>query len=1232
MALGDISGAPGGMPAWGSAPNYQANLQQDVASLAPLATTYHAPANVQAPTVTNQVTGSTGALSQFWGKLSSIGSESAHLFGEGASFVGNNLLNMGKSIANLPIAINDFATNAYTSVEQGHMQTEILQKQSTLGNQWASGQITAQEYKSGMQDLMKASTTLGAQAKSLSAKIGSDGRNVISDTINTASAVVTIMTAGMGGGAVTVGANVAEKAAADYLGSTAVSGVMNEGEAAIGKLAVDKGLFSNLTSSAQNAVKTAMTQTVLGAAKDATAAEITRAATTNLLLNYPLTYSMLSSTGQQVYQELQNAKYGSAVNTIAFNAALLLSGGPIGQALKFGGAALKGISGRIFGSTSFLDELSKLIGDQNPMGLFNSIKEDPKLVKNFSALEATNVAATKGNVMQGVYRVSDGLKAAGWDLSQMTHEDFVKQASNWATAQRMVIQDAVSRGIPQSMADRFAVGRWTALDATKVADAVTSGDKAGITQGVQDRLKAWNDFKNANPNAAFANNANLDKQITNSIKTIDNPNMLHADISAIKAGFNVRGMDSKVAKAVADMGYVAIKPASLEAPFKEGASKIATKFAGEATNEGQDFFLKTVEPLPVLKTVGDTLVNMGLSPNAASQRVYEVYQQNLAKNLSNLQISKDLATKMTEDLTAKAEQTATKKAAPVAESATSGYSKEELATMKAQGITPELLAKGKVEGGATPVHVAQESPSTPKPLPVVAKTPEEAADIISKKLANYANTVTRSSHGLPVPPITDYRQMTLNDISRALDINKSAAKEVQNAIMDSMLQVPRAIRGIGDKIMDYNYKYNPIAPSYTRIQGAGRFAWNPFFKAKLAYKSEFLSQLESSGKFPTLAGTNTVLSFIFPDKYAQLDNITKTLESKGIFGSGFTNEGADEATAGYGKLNHVLLSSQKRSISGLVSTMADRARMNPEDFVNNFPNETRDVVHMITQYNPRSNFLNSPMARTLNFAFFPFRFNIKVASIMTRAIAREPAVVQFAIIKGTMDAHKFLNSSQGMAWYSQNSDVIGLLKYFSPVETISSIASALGVKDTSVGAFGELGGLPFGFIPQLLDSEGLTHFGQSYVNPTTGAVAKNYVPIGSRAKLATAIEDFIGSLYTYPGSEIGLTSKSKVDRSIGSGLTGVNSKTDYNAVTPAITPAQQQFSQVVQGLHPPTGRAAQTTAVPTQQTNQATQVPSQKSNLETTLPKKTSTKLKKSQFKPVMLPGQTQLGSIPGVQ
>jgi hypothetical protein len=667
-------------------------------------------------------------------------------------------------------------------------------------------------------------------------------------------------------------------------------------------------------------------------------------------------------------------------------------------------------------------------------------------------------------------------------------------------------------------------------------------------QTIQDRLNAFDAHVAANPNSAFANNPNVYKQVTNLIKTIEDPQALHTAINKIDTQIGLDGIPKDYAAKMAKDGYIAIVPTHHNLPvipFSETSGKLVTNAA-----EG-NFFVKAASPVPVLQSVGNLLVNMGLSPVAAEQRVQDIFTSKFTEAASQF-----------------------------------GF-----------------LHTGAVNGEVT-------AKDTLASLYDYMKSPTGGMRVFGHYL-----------------PITDMRQLSVNDIMRALSVSKSEAQTVGDAIMQAYLDVPRAVTGLGNKVLDVNFKVNPLAAPFSRVQGAGRFSWNPVFtQARLPLKAEFLAQMQTGGKFPTIAGTNRFMSMFFPGQYKELNTIIDNPDFRQLIGGGLGGE-ADTAATGMANVAKSELPPRTTllPVAGLVQSMAKNAGLDVATFIQQFPTEVQDATTALLHYDRNNSFLNSPLAKTLNVAFFPFRFNVKVTTFMAKAIASQPPAVQYAVIKGVMDAQTFLKSPQGQAWYSQNSDAIGLFKYFSPLETLSTYASILS-HPGAISSYGELGGLPFGWIPQATDAAGLTHFGQAYVNPKTGAIAKDYVPTSAYGALNAAIQDLLGALFTYPGATAGLPTKGSAERWVAGNILPYSSK-DFKAVdNPNVSAQDQQFSQIAASG---SASAPSTAAPPTPASTPAVKVPALSSPKPTPLPKATRTpKLKKADYKPALLPGQTQLGQL----
>jgi hypothetical protein len=1143
---------PYNIPGVDSAYNPQADLQNTVAAVAPLATTYHSqngfstvPGQFQTPTAPSQ-----GVLPAFWGKVESIAGQTGSLLKEGASFVGHSLQDMAIAPVHFAESIGGAFSSQVTANNLQKQQDAMDTRLNSILTSYKSGNLSKDSYLKALDSWNFDNNQLSKQLGDFSSQISGQKTDLVKSAINTAGDVVTVMTLGLTSPVIVEGT----QSAATLLDSASQ---LTSSAQIIGKLAADQAAWKTVSPLAQTAIKIATQQTLEAAGKQATATQVGRSVAARLLLQYPLTYNALSGTGQQLYQELDNNKYGDAVKTAAFNAALLFSGGVIGWGLKYAGKGLKALSVAAgLRPGGMLDALSAQAGNGDKLALGKIAAQQVQNgneadVKSMIVALESNLKRTNGNIPQAVNNIVGHLEQyIGWgSLKNMTHQQLWDNMVNyWKHAEGLQKLKAAGEIAGVSANDSRAIvpGRFTTQDKNLIAEAVTKGDVTG-TQTVEQRLQAWQDFKQANPNIAAANNPNVDKQIIHLIRTTDNPEQLHTSINSIKTQVGLDGIPKDYAAKMAKDGYVAIIPQAHNlpvVPFAETSGKLATNGA-----QG-DFFVHSAAPVPVLSWMGTFLVKAGLSPETAQTRVQDIFTGNFQRALGS-----------------------------------------DLNSLKLQGDTAEQTVN-----------------DTLGKLYNYMKAPTGGMKVFGKYV-----------------PISDMRQLSTHDIMRALDISKSDAKNVQGAIMQAYLDVPRSIAGLGDKVISANFKYNPAAKIYSRVQGALRFSWNPIFEqGRLPLKAEILAQMETGGKFPTVAGTNTFMKMFFPGQYKEIDGIVNNPKFRELLPGGLGGEAAASTGTTVGQAAHYPTNAL-RPVAGLIRSMANRVGMDVNTYIDQNPEDVQNAIQSLLHYDKNNSFLNSPMAKTLNLAFFPFRFNVKVTTYMAKFLAKQPPIVQYAVVKGMMDAHQFLNSPQGQAWYSQHSDAIGLFKYFSPIETISTISNALGLKHDSVGQYGELGGLPFGWIPQMTDSAGLTHFGQAYVNPKTGVIAKDYVPTSMYGAANSAIQDLLGSLFTYPGATAGLPSKGKIERSIVGGLLPGSSK-DFNPTEPSnVTPQEQQFSQTVQSLN----GGQPTTTSTTNSADTSIKVPKQSS--PSVMPKLKSTsapKKKKADFTPQLLPGQSKLGQL----
>lgn len=401
--------------------------------------------------------------------------------------------------------------------------------------------------------------------------------------------------------------------------------------------------------------------------------------------------------------------------------------------------------------------------------------------------------------------------------------------------------------------------------------------------------------------------------------------------------------------------------------------------------------------------------------------------------------------------------------------------------------------------------------------------------------------------------ITDIRMLYTDEIQDALNISEDAAKSVSKAITEAYMKVPLEFRGIGNKVTDALYRYNPAQKYYSRIQSALRYTYNPFFRAQERVETALLSRAKGH-------------NLVWMKKRSELNEAVKILEDRGIFSKTPSSLGeAAEDIALRGRITATLTSGQKRDLAGLAGKIAESKGMTLERMASEFPDEIDDALRVVVQY-PNKGIINSPLARTINLAFFPMRYNAKVTGVIAKELAKAPPSVQLATINGMFEMKNWLRSDEGIAWQAQHADAIQVLKWITPINSIESTMKLLSGDIHSAGDLGLLGGLPLGFITQILDGQGIININKPYVNPKTGEVIPDYIPKTTRARASVAITDLLSSMFTFPGRILGLPGKEATLRDVVKSFIKTNGKDfDKQLNTEELTPLQKNWVRVLKG-------------------------------------------------------------------
>lgn len=382
---------------------------------------------------------------------------------------------------------------------------------------------------------------------------------------------------------------------------------------------------------------------------------------------------------------------------------------------------------------------------------------------------------------------------------------------------------------------------------------------------------------------------------------------------------------------------------------------------------------------------------------------------------------------------------------------------------------------------------------------------------VLERLTNY----TRKGRG--GVGIFDERQLGTSAMKAALgEADSAKAVAVRKAIINAYNRVSLGDLGLAGKIENALYKI-PGYGGYRRIQGIGRYEYNPFFRLQSAVEAELLSQNVAKGKIPHIPGTNYLRS-VFATKNSDklLQNAEKLMSH---LDEGYSAAGvADNALSG--TINAKLFKTQKMSLGGLVETLAKRSGKSVDEFLATADPKVLDNIRSVVQY-PRDGYLSSNFAKTMNMLIFPSRYTTKLAMISGKALADMPPLLQIGTLKGLSDFQDFLSSDEGIKWKSENSEIIGILNYLNPLNNIGKIVAGVKNKDLQISDIGLIGGLPLGVLTQLIKTQTGAMAGTPYQNPKTGELIFDDLPANTQGRVKLAIIDMINTMYSYSGRTFG---------------------------------------------------------------------------------------------------------------
>lgn len=802
-----------------------------------------------------------------------------------------------------------------------------------------------------------------------------------------------------------------------------------------------------------------------------------------LLIKRPIFYESNIGGAQDAFNSIMEGKYGDALKTSAWLGTQMLNGGPLGT-LARGFGWLKRTVGKLsYGKQSFIDELSRRIGNGNSSQIarfLTTLKEKApnefqEAEKTFRILQETNLQVTNEDAVRAAENVLEHYTQHGYDVGNITPSQLYKDMRNWAQADELAqrtLRSGLVKGVTPEDASKYVVVRWDNVAKRGLASAVrAAGNHQEMIQAVYELADR--------PGVGWGNNPILVKRIEQAIVQSKTPDEAADAILRIStASAMLDTLPKKVADQLAKLGY------TVAAPFGGRRTPVVTiedtrKLVSAAMKGDTEVFDLATSPQPVFQAIARGLERVGLSPHAANEVVNRKLSESLVVSLDELGLGGTLGLR------------------------------------NSQGGDV-------VNGGRAILSQLQQYIENKHPILGLGRA----------------------------SAITDIRQLRADEIAQALHITKTDAKAVSRAIVNAYTKVPLDYRGLGDKIVDTLYKINPLQKYYSRIQSALRYTYNPFFRTQERVETGLLSRMQAG-------------NIIWNKSREQLTEGAKILDETGIFTSSFSGEGANDVVLG--RITANITAGQKRDLAGLAYNIAEAKGMTLRQLALESPEELDDALRVIVQY-PNKGILASNLARTMNIAFFPMRYNAKVTMLAGQLLAKQPPAIQFAVLNSMFKMRDWLKSDEGIAWQSAHADAIQVLNWITPINSVEYTLNLLTHRPNAPADLGLLGGLPIGIISQMLDSQGIINLNTPYVNPKTGDVLPKYVPKTTQARAATAVGDLLGSMFTYPGRILGLPGKESTIRNVVKAFIDTNGKDfDKQIQTDRLTPLQQNWIRVLKG-------------------------------------------------------------------
>lgn len=560
-----------------------------------------------------------------------------------AGFVKNTAVDIVKSGYSAGKTAVEFRTQPIQNKIYSDLSKQLDDKEREIVAAHASGKLSQQDYIDSLKKLSQAQSQLSNEEKKIS-----QGPSPVQRAKDVTETAVNILSVGSLGLA-EAGAKQAVEAGSKEALTSLVTEAANPLEKVALKIPAVKSLIvRNLEQAGKGELKT-----LAGESIDQYLVRNTRQIATDLLIKRPIVYQTNIAQATDAYDKILKGDYKGALTDAAWLGSQMVEGGPIGLFFK-GKDYLKGGLGKLaYGNQSFIDELSKKIGDGNPSQIARFLttleKKAPgeftEAEKTFRILQETNLRTGNNNAVKAAENVLTHYEQHGYDLTNLTPSQLYKDMNNWAKADELAqktLRSGLVKGIAPEDAAKYVVVRWDQTARQGVIDAYKEGGLQGLSELMQ------------RPGVGWANNRILASAVEDIANTAQNQKEFEDGIKAITATrAQVTGMPKKVADELARLGFGVAEPVGGRTTPIVSLDE-TRKLVSGAIKGNTDIFDPASAPQPEVATIAGFFEKAGLSPQASSKAGARALSENVVASLDQLGMGTTLGLKNTQggDITA----------------------------------------------------------------------------------------------------------------------------------------------------------------------------------------------------------------------------------------------------------------------------------------------------------------------------------------------------------------------------------------------------------------------------------------------------------------------------------------------------------------------------------------------------------------------------------------------------